>query len=220
VNGVPVVICNINPTNCPNAFNIDAEAPNAAFGWNPVTASRQIVPQRPLRAQGGFAQLSFPLSRIFDANPAGRNAGWTLAFTYGADQVKARDIRAMTAIGAVNGTGDTGGLLANGWVANANDTRDRSDMAVATLVWKFNQYAAFNYETSVYLTRSTCVGGNGTTTGRVDNGIECACAGTLFRRIPRVTGTTGATSSVPCSLSKARPNTSSRQRSLPPGRLR
>jgi len=178
-----VLMCNIVPANCPNAFNIDAEAPNAAFGWNPA-GFWQIVPQRPLQAQGGFTQLSLPLSRIFDANPAGRNAGWTLAFTYGTDQVKARDIRAMTAIGAVNGTGATGGLLANGWVANANGTRDRSDMAVATLVWKFNQYAAFNYETSVYLTRSTCIGGNGTTTGRVDNGIDFACAGTLFRADP------------------------------------
>ena len=177
-----VLICNMNPTNCPNAFNIDAEAPNAAFGWNPVLGAWQIIPQRPLRGVGGFTQLSFPLSRIFNANPAGRNAGWTLAFTYGTDQVKARDIRAMTAIGAINGTGATGGLLSNGWVANSSGQRDRSDMGVATLVWKFNQYAAFNYETSVYLTRSTCIGGNGTTTGVITGSFDgSSCAGTLFR---------------------------------------
>ncbi|MFI5089341.1 MAG: hypothetical protein ACHP7P_04720 [Terriglobales bacterium] len=180
-----VVMCNINPANCPNAFNIDAEAPNAAFGWNPALGAWQIVPQRPLRAQGGFTQLSFPLSRLFDANPAGRNAGWTIAFTYGTDQVKARDIRAMTAIGAINGTGATGGLLANGWVANANGTRDRSDMAVATLVWKFNQYVSFNYESSVYLTHSTCIGGNGASTGVITASFDGAsCAGTLFRANP------------------------------------
>jgi len=142
----------------------------------------QIIPQRPVRAQGGFTQLSFPLSRLFDANPAGRNAGWTLAFTYGTDQVKARDIRAMTAIGAINGSGATGGLLPNGWVANSSGQRDRSDMAVATLVWKFNQYFNFNYESSVYLTRSTCIGGNGTSTGVVAGSFDGrSCAGTLFR---------------------------------------
>jgi len=177
-----VVMCNINPANCPNAFDIDASAPNAAFGWNPVAGVWQIVPQRPVRAVGGFTQLSFPLSRLFDANPAGRNAGWTVAFTYGTDQAKARDIRAMTAIGAINGSGTTGGLLSNGWVANANGTRNRSDVGAATLVWKFNQYVSFNYETSVYLTRSTCIGGNGTTTGVITGSFDgSSCAGTLFR---------------------------------------
>jgi hypothetical protein len=180
-----VLMCNIIPANCPNAFNIDAEAPNAAFGWNPALDAWQIVPQRPLRSQGGFTQLSFPLSRLFDANPAGRNAGWTLAFTYGTDQVKARDIRAMTAIGAINGSGTTGGLLANGWVANSSGQRDRSDMGVATLAWKFNQYVAFNYETSVYLTHSTCIGGNGTSTGvATASASGFSCFGTLFRADP------------------------------------
>jgi hypothetical protein len=180
-----VVMCNIIPANCPNAFNIDAEAPNAAFGWNPALDAWQIVPQHPLRSQGGFTQLSFPLSRLFDANPAGRNAGWTLAFTYGTDQVKARDIRAMTAIGAINGSGTTGGLLANGWVANSSGQRDRSDMGVATLAWKFNQYVAFNYETSVYLTHSTCIGGNGTSTGvATASASGFSCFGTLFRADP------------------------------------
>jgi hypothetical protein len=184
MNGPTGVICNINPTNCPNAFNIDAEPPNAAFGWNPA-GFWQIVPQRPMRGRGGFAQLSFPLSRIFNANPAGRNAGWTLAFAAGTDQAKARDVRAMTAIGAINGSGATGGLLPNGWVANSSGTRDRSDMAAATLVWKFNQYFNFNYESSVYLTRSTCIGGNGTTTGVITASFDgSSCAGTLFRGTP------------------------------------
>ena len=181
-----VLMCNINPTNCPNAFNIDAEAPNAAFGWNPALDAWQIVPQRPVRAVGGFAQISFPLSRIFDANPAGRNAGWTVAFTYGTDQAKARDVRAAAGPqGAINGSGDTGGLLANGYVANSNGSRDRSDMGAMTLVWKFNQFISFNLESSVYLTRSTCIGGNGTTTGVIHASFDGAsCAGTLFRAEP------------------------------------
>jgi len=181
--GGTTVLCNINPTNCPNAFNIDAEAPNAAFGWNAATSSWQIVPQRPVRAVGGFAQLSFPLSRIFDANPAGRNAGWTIAFTYGTDQAKRRDVLAAAGPqGAINGSGTTGGLLANGYVANSNGSRDRSDMGAMTLVWKMNQFVSFNLESSVYLTRSTCIGGNGTSTGVITASFDGAsCAGTLFR---------------------------------------
>jgi len=180
-----VVICNMIPANCPNAFDIDASAPNPAFGYNVATGKWQIVPQRPVRSVGGLAQLSFPLSRIFDANPAGRNAGWTLAFTYGTDQAKARDVRASTAIGAINGSGDTGGLLANGWVANSSGTRDRSDAGIVTLVWKLNQYASFNAEESVYLTRSTCIGGNGTTTGAITTSFSGhSCAATLFESLP------------------------------------
>jgi len=180
-----VLMCNINPTNCPNAFNIDAEAPNAAFGWNPA-GFWQIVPQRPVRAQGGFSQISFPLSRIFDANPAGRNAGWTIAFAYGIDQAKARDVRAAAGPqGAINGTGTTGGLLANGYVANSNGSRNKSNVGVGTLVWKMNQFVSFNLEESVYLTRSTCIGGNGTTTGVILASFNSAsCAGTLFRSNP------------------------------------
>ena len=40
-----------------------------------------VAPQRPVRAQGGFVQIGFPLSRIFNADPNGRNAGWT-AYLY------------------------------------------------------------------------------------------------------------------------------------------
>ncbi len=181
-----VAMCNISPANCPNTFDIDASAPNPAFGYNAATGHWQIVPQRPVRTVGGLAQLSFPLSRIFDANPAGRNAGWTLAFTYGTDQAKARDVRAASgALGAINGTGTTGGLLANGYVANSNGGRNRSDAGVVTLVWKLNQYASFNYETSVYLTRSTCIGGNGTATGVITASASGhACAGTTFETLP------------------------------------
>jgi hypothetical protein len=84
---------------------------------------------------GGFAQLSFPLSRIFDANPEGRNAGWTLAFTYGIDQAKNRDV--IEANG--NGLG-----------------REKSDMSIATLTYNFSKNLTFGYETSYYRTRSNC----------------------------------------------------------------
>ena len=118
---------------CPSAFSIDASPPNVVIGFDSAGVPH-IVPQRPVRAMGGQAQISFPLSRIFNANPAGRNAGWVIAFTAGTDQAKARDIRAI------------GG------------NRDRSDMVAGTLTWKFNQFVTFGYESSVYMTRSTCPG--------------------------------------------------------------
>ena len=47
-----------------------------------------VAPQRPVRSEGGFAQIGFPLGRIFHADPAGRNAGWSLYAMYGIDQAK------------------------------------------------------------------------------------------------------------------------------------
>jgi len=183
--------CGLNGTGCPQAFDIDAAAPNAFFGWNPALDHWQIVPQRPVRAVGGFVQIAFPLSRIFDANPAGRNAGWTIAFTYGTDQAKARDVRAQTttpacvAGAAVPGSTAvcpaTGDLTALGQVINSNGNRNRSDMGAATLVWKFNQFVSFNLETSVYMTRNgTCVG-SGVSAASFNS---ASCAGTLFRADP------------------------------------
>ena len=92
-----------------------------------------VVPQSPVRAAGGFAQLSFPLSRIFNADPQGRNAGWVLAFTYGIDQAKARDVR---------------------FLSGAGGNRLKGDMAVGTLTYKLNQNIAFGYESSLYRTRA------------------------------------------------------------------
>jgi len=183
--------CGINGTGCPQAFDIDASAPNAFFGWNPALNHWEIVPQRPVRTVGGFVQISFPLSRIFDANPAGRNAGWTIAFTASTDQAKARDIRAQTttpaclAGAAVPGSSQVcptnGDLNALGQVINSNGNRNRSDAVAGTLVWKFNQYVSFNLEESVYLTRNgTCAG-----TGVVTTPFGTpSCAGTLFRAEP------------------------------------
>ena len=45
----------------------------------------------PVTGQGGFMQLGLPLSRIFNAAPDGRNAGWTLYLTYGIDSAVAKD---------------------------------------------------------------------------------------------------------------------------------
>jgi hypothetical protein len=143
--------------NCPTAFSIDASPPNVIFGFD-TNGVAHTVTQNPVRSSGGFAQISFPLSRIFNANPEGRNAGWTLAFTYGTDQAKARDVRFMSPAGQ----------------------RDRSDMEVGTLFYKLNQFVTFGYESSIYLTRSTCA-----PSGRAVNSFSgFSCTGTLFRGLP------------------------------------
>jgi len=99
------------------------------FGTN--ASEQQIVaPERPVRAAGGFTQLGLPLSRIFNANPAGRNAGWSLYFLYGEDQAKARDADRM------------GG------------TRHQSSMTLGTLNYKFNRWLSFSYEQSIFATHA------------------------------------------------------------------
>lgn len=168
-NSVGGVFSSMTGAGYPAAFSIDASPPNVAFGWSAATSSWRVIPQRPFRAVGGQTQISFPLSRLFNANPAGRNAGWVLAFTAGTDQVKRRDILAST------GTGTT--LNALGTAVNATGNRNRSDMVAGTLTWKINQFATFGYESSVYLTRSTCAG-TGVSTTPFGTPV---CGSTLFR---------------------------------------
>src|ERR1700719_3495316 len=86
---------------------------------------------RPVRDQGGFVQVSFPLSRIFHADPEGHNAGWTYSFVGGVDNTKARD---------VNRTG------ANGLT--------RSDYLASTIRYKINKWASIVNETTWYDTRT------------------------------------------------------------------
>jgi hypothetical protein len=86
---------------------------------------------RPVRDQGGFVQVSFPLSRIFHADPEGHNAGWTYSFVGGVDNTKARD---------VNRTG------ANGLA--------RSDYLASTIRYKINKWASIVNETTWYDTRT------------------------------------------------------------------
>jgi hypothetical protein len=89
-----------------------------------------VAPQRPVRAQGGFLQLGFPLSRIFDADPKGRGAGWTAYVYYGYDQAEARDARRFGARGA------------------------RSDLFSGNVQYKLNTFVTFAYEEGYYRTRA------------------------------------------------------------------
>ncbi len=88
-----------------------------------------IAPQLPVRGQGGFVNLGIPLSRIFNANPEGRNAGWTFYLHYGIDQAFARDVRRF-------------------------GNRAKGDMLAGTIYYKFNNWLTFGYEQSYYRTRA------------------------------------------------------------------
>lgn len=106
-------------------------ASNIIFGVN-GSGQMVVAPQRPVRSDGGFAQLGLPLSRIFNANPAGRNAGWSLYALYGIDQAKTRDLNEATLKG----------------------NRRYSTMAVGTLNYQFNHWISFSYEQSLYTTHA------------------------------------------------------------------
>jgi len=85
----------------------------------------------PVGGVGGFAELSFPLSRIFHADPEGHNAGWVFHIQYGTDRANAADAR---------GPGMNG--LA------------RTDLDTASLTYKLNKWVSFVNETSYIVTRA------------------------------------------------------------------
>jgi len=100
------------------------------FGTN-ASGAATLAPSRPVRAKGGLVDLSFPLSRLFNADPNGRNAGWTLDFNYSFDEAVPRDVR---------------------HVAAANRSRD--DVFFGNVFYKFNKFLTFAFEESYYRTRA------------------------------------------------------------------
>jgi hypothetical protein len=92
---------------------------------NPIV----IANLQPIAGQGGFAEMSFPLSRIFNASTEGYNSGWVLHFTYATDRAKARDVR--------HGNG-----LA------------RTDLDTGSITYKLNKWVTFVNELSYINTRA------------------------------------------------------------------
>lgn len=86
---------------------------------------------QPVGGSGGFTELSFPLSRIFNANPEGHNAGWVLHLQYGTDRAKASDARAAASNGLA-----------------------RTDLDTASITYKLNSWVSFVNETSYIVTRA------------------------------------------------------------------
>jgi len=98
-----------------------------------------VAPQRAIRTFGGFVNLGLPLSRWFNADPKGHNAGWQLYFHVGKDQVPKGDLNYA------------------GYTLNANSLAPlpllMGKLSAATLYYKVNPFVTFGFEESIYATR-------------------------------------------------------------------
>ena len=84
---------------------------------------------QPIGGSGGFAELSFPLSRIFNANPEGHNAGWVLHTTWATDRANYAD-------------------------ASHGNHLGRTDLDTVSLTYKVNNWVSFIHETSYIVTHT------------------------------------------------------------------
>jgi len=115
-----------------------AAAGGAVLGTN--SAGQVVVaPQRAIRAFGGFINLGLPLSRWFNADPKGHNAGWQLFLHMGKDQVVHHDL-------------DYAGYTGNANILSPLPL-SMGKLAAATLYYKLNPYVTFGFEQSIYATR-------------------------------------------------------------------
>jgi hypothetical protein len=115
-----------------------------AVWFGMLNGAPTVVPQRPVRSQGGFVNLGFPLSRIVGADPAGRNAGWQLYLHYAFDQAKSSHARCTAA---------TLSTVTPGAFTEYGNRASKNDLAAATLLWKINAFLTLGYEQSYYRTR-------------------------------------------------------------------
>lgn len=127
----------------PVAFTTTDGGPLTAAGMAVLATNSAgqvvVAPQKPIRSFGGFVNVGFPLSRWFNANPAGHNAGWQLYFHAGKDQVVGRDLVNANYAASVN-TLSPLPLL-------------EGKVGAVTLYYKFNQWCQFAFEQSIYATR-------------------------------------------------------------------
>jgi hypothetical protein len=92
-------------------------------------AAVQSAILQPVAGSGGFGELSFPLSRIFNANPEGPNSGWVLHLGYGTDRAKYSDAQHGNHLG-------------------------RTDLDTASITYRLNKWVTFVHEAS-YITTFT-----------------------------------------------------------------
>jgi hypothetical protein len=103
------------------------------------TANVVVAPQRAIRAFGGFVNLGLPLSRWFNADPKGHNAGWQLYLHTGKDQVYHHDLDNPNYNASANTLSPLPLLMGT--------------LDAATLYYKLNPYVSFGFEQSIYATR-------------------------------------------------------------------
>jgi hypothetical protein len=133
--------------------NVDAAAGEMQVGCTvAITAGTcsasggtwQIAKQRPIGAFGGFVNLGLPLSRWFNADPKGHNAGWQLYLHAGKDQVVHRDLAHANGFGCGSADGLTG--------CNGGLPLIQGRLVAGTLYYKVNNWATFAFEQSQYQT--------------------------------------------------------------------
>jgi hypothetical protein len=145
----PYVTADGGPLAAAGGAVLGCNAPLNGAGECP-TGNAVVAPQRPIRAFGGFVQLGLPLSRWFNADPKGHNAGWQLLFTVGKDQVSNKDLN--------NPSGSFCGFEGNCTpFASVNSVAPlpmlMGKTAIGTVYYKFNNWCQFAFEQSVYATR-------------------------------------------------------------------
>ena len=86
-----------------NGLSVDGSS-TVVFGINGA-GQAVFAPQKAVRGYGGFVQAGFPISRWFNADPKGRNAGWQAYYEYGMDAANANDFRYAKDISAEAGGG-------------------------------------------------------------------------------------------------------------------
>ena len=84
--------------------------------------------------------LGLPLSRWFNADPKGHNAGWQLYLHAGKDQVVHRDL--LNPSGGINAANVLSPLPLR-----------MGKLTAVTLYYKLNPYVSFGFEQSIYATR-------------------------------------------------------------------
>jgi hypothetical protein len=87
----------------------------------------QVAKLQPVGGTGGFAELSFPLSRIFHANPEGNNSGWIFHLGWGTDRANYAD-------------------------AGHGNHLGRTDLDTASLTYRLNKWVTFVHEASYIVT--------------------------------------------------------------------
>lgn len=117
-------------TGLASAASVDGSS-TVFFGTN-AEGKAVVAPQRSVRGYGGFVQVGLPISRWFNAEPKGRNAGWQAYFEYGLDAANANDFRIAKDIGT-NGAGPV-----------------RGSVRAATVFYRMNPWVQFGFEQSWY----------------------------------------------------------------------
>jgi hypothetical protein len=98
-------------------------APTLNCNGAPVLAAKL----QPVGGSGGFAEMSFPLSRIFRATPEGPNSGWILHLMWGTDRANYADAAHGNHLG-------------------------RTDLDTASLTYRLNKWVTFVHEASYIVT--------------------------------------------------------------------